>query len=204
MLLVERYQFGDKAYIRKEMEIKRNSISPEQRKLWSQSACAKAEILLESRSITAFMVYVSFRSELDLSRLIEWGWQTGRDVIAPRCIAEDRSMTLHYLRSWDDLMPGAYGIMEPNPAVTPPIDDGYAPDVVFVPGLAFDRQGGRLGYGGGYYDRFAETVIRGAGGQARTLWIGMSFEAQLMANVPLKEHDLIMNGMITEQDVYLL
>lgn len=204
MLLVERNQLDVKAYIRNEMEKKRNSLPSEQRKVWSESACAKAAILLERRSSAAFMVYVSFRSELDLSSLIEWGWRTGRDVIAPRCIASERTMTLHYLRSWDDLMPGAYGIMEPNPDVTPPIDGGYAPDVVFVPGLAFDRQGGRLGYGGGYYDRFAEALLSGADVGARTLWLGISYEAQLIAEVPLEEHDLKINGMITEQDIYLL
>lgn len=202
--MADRNQLGDKAYIRKQMAEKRNSLSAGQRKLWSEMACAKAVTLLSSRASAAFMVYVPFRSELDLSKLIEWGWQTGRDVIAPRCIAADRSMTLHYLRSWEDLRPGAYGIMEPNPAVTPPIDNGYAPDVVLVPGLAFDRQGGRLGYGGGYYDRFAEAQLAQTEEAARALWIGMSFEAQLVDEVPLEEHDFKVHGIITELDVYLL
>jgi len=201
--LAEWNQSGDKAYIRNQMIQKRNSISALQREQWSMAACMNAQALLESRSKAAFMVYVPFRSELDLTKLIEWGWQSGREVIVPRCIAADRSMTLHYLRSWDQLASGAYGIMEPNPLVTPAIEKGFVPDIVFVPGLAFDRKGGRLGYGGGYYDRFAASQLELAGEAARTLWIGTAFEAQLVDEVPLEEHDLPMHGIITELDVYL-
>nr|MBC9203618.1 5-formyltetrahydrofolate cyclo-ligase [Paenibacillus sp. PL91] len=187
------------------MAIKRNSLSSEQRKLWSEQACSNAEKWLEKYKEAALMVYVPFRSELDLAHLIEWGWRTGRNVIAPRCVASDRSMTLHYLRSWDDLMPGAYGIMEPNPAVTLPIDDGYVPDIVLVPGLAFDRKGGRLGYGGGYYDRFAEAAnSHNPNNATKALWLGVSFEAQFIDDVPTEEHDLKMDGWITESGVYML
>ncbi|MCF2940090.1 5-formyltetrahydrofolate cyclo-ligase [Paenibacillus alkaliterrae] len=173
------------------------------RQTWSEAACAKAKVLLEKRSASAFMAYVSFRSELNLAELIEWGWQTGRDVIVPRCDAADHSMTLHYLRSWEELMPGAYGIMEPNPAVTLPIYNGFAPDVVFVPGLAFDRKGGRLGYGGGYYDRFAAEQLQLGEAATRTLWLGAAYEAQLVERVPREAHDVQMHGLITEQDIYM-
>jgi 5-formyltetrahydrofolate cyclo-ligase len=204
--LAERNQLDDKAYIRNQMAIKRNSLSSDQRKLWSEQACANAEKWLEKYNAATLMVYISFRSELDLTNLIEWGWRTGRDVIVPRCVASDRSMTLHYLRSWDDLMPGAYGIMEPNPAVSLPIVDGYVPDIVLVPGLAFDRQGGRLGYGGGYYDRFAEAAISGAdiNNATNTLWLGVSFDAQFIDDVPTEEHDLKMDGWITESGIFML
>ncbi|WP_157265768.1 5-formyltetrahydrofolate cyclo-ligase [Paenibacillus sp. FJAT-27812] len=202
--MAEQNQLVDKAYIRKQMAIKRNSLLPEQRKLWSDLACANAGKWLEHHLSAKLMVYVSFRSELDLTSLIEDCWQAGREVIVPRCVESDRSMTLHYLRSWDDLMPGAYGIMEPNPAVTPPIEEGYVPDIVLVPGIAFDRNGGRLGYGGGYYDRFAEAVAGGNDKTTKTLWLGMSFEAQFIAEVRLEEHDLKMDGWISESGVYLL
>jgi len=198
--LVERNQRGDKTYIRNQMTIERNNLSIEQRRLWSEAACSKAKAFIESHSSKAFMVYVSFRSELDLSSLIEWGWQTGRKVVAPRCIAADRSMELYTLQSWDDLRPGAYGIMEPNPEAAQRVEDNCELGVVFVPGLAFDLQGGRLGYGGGYYDRFAESVQNSG---SKPYWLGISFEAQLIAEVPLEEHDLKMDGIITERNMYL-
>ncbi len=201
--MAETNPIGNKTYIRKQMAMKRNGLRAEQRKIASAAACAKAQMLLESRSVDSFMVYIAFRSELDLSELIEWGWRTGRDVIVPKCIAADRSMNLYYLRSWDELTTGAYGIMEPNPSVAPRVETGVAPDVIIVPGLAFDRNGGRLGYGGGYYDRFAEQMQGSAAGNDHRLWLGASFEEQLVDEVPLERHDLVMDGLITEHEVYL-
>ncbi|WP_051250518.1 5-formyltetrahydrofolate cyclo-ligase [Paenibacillus harenae] len=194
----------EKAVFRRQMTQRRDGLPMERRKEWSSAACANAKGLLESRSVQSFMVYISYRSELNLSELIEWGWQSGRAVIVPRCVAADFTMTLHDLRSWDELVPGAYGIMEPNPATTPALDKSYMPEAVFVPGLAFDRNGGRLGYGGGYYDRFAAARLKDAGEAARTLWIGAAFEAQLVEGFPIEAHDLPMDGILTEKDVYMV
>lgn len=204
--MIERNQSIDKADVRKQMAQKRNSLSTEERKLKSEAACEKAMVLLDNLSIKTFMVYIPFRSELDLSALIEWGWRTSRDLIVPRCVYEDRSMTLHLLRSWDELIPGAYGIMEPNPLLTPTINIELVPEIVFVPGLAFDKNGGRLGYGAGYYDRFATTLLeRSVTDPAlRTLWIGTAFEEQLIDKVPMEEHDLPLDGILTEQRVYMI
>lgn len=192
-----------KAGIRKEMTGRRDSLSPEQRRRWSEAVCARAKEMLEKQAAASFMAYVSFRSELDLSGLIEWGWQTGKSVIVPRCIAADRSMTLYYLRSWDELTPGAYGIMEPNPEAAQPVEEGYAPDVVFVPGLAFDRKGGRLGYGGGYYDRFSQKLRSASPSSRNVCWFGAAYEAQLVEQVPCEGHDLAMQAILTENNVYI-
>lgn len=194
---------GNKAYMRNQMTFKRNGLSSEQRNLWSEAACANAQELVESRGAAAFMIYVAFRSELDLSALMEWGWRTGRAVIVPKCEASDRSMTLYELRSRDELKAGAYGIMEPDPHKAAKVQVAM-PEIVFVPGLAFDRHGGRLGYGGGYYDRFAEAIRSARQEHEETLWLGMAFEEQLTDEVPLEPHDLRMNGIITEQSVYML
>jgi 5-formyltetrahydrofolate cyclo-ligase len=117
-------------------------------------------------------------------------------------VAADFSMTLHELQGWNQLIPGAYGIREPDPAMTPALGDDAMPEVVFVPGLAFGRDGGRVGYGGGYYDRFAAARLKHSGKASRTLWIGAAFEAQLVDGLPLETHDLAMNGIVTEKAVY--
>ncbi len=174
---------------------KRNEWTNEQRQQWSSAACKHAIEWLQERRIETIMAYIAFRSELDLTELIEWGWKAGKDILVPRCVESDRSMTLHPLRSWDELMRGAYGIMEPNPAATLPIDDGFVPEVVFVPGLAFDRSGGRIGYGGGYYDRFGDSIR--AGGK-KALWVGVGYEAQLAEDIPLEAHDLRMDYRLSE------
>ncbi|MCA0756700.1 5-formyltetrahydrofolate cyclo-ligase [Paenibacillus sp. N4] len=197
--LTEENVLLQKAGIRKELAGRRDSLSMEQRSRWSETVCARAKELLERKAAASFMAYVSFRSELDLSGLIEWGWQTGRTVIVPRCHAANRSMTLYRLRSWEELKPGAYGIMEPNPDIAQPLEADYVPEAVFVPGLAYDRRGGRLGYGGGYYDRFAESLQNA---ERTVLWLGPAFEAQLVERVPSEGHDLKVQAVITESNVY--
>lgn len=179
----------------------RNSIPAEERARWSAEACAHATAWIEEQSIDSFMVYLAIRSELDLTSLIEWGWRTGRTVIAPRSNETDRSMTLYHLEDWSQLEKGTYGILEPSPSLAR--ETRIMPQVVFTPGLAFDRNGGRLGYGGGYYDRFARANSDISKSDAvKPLWIGTAYEAQLIDAVPTEGHDAVMDGIVTERQLY--
>ena len=180
---------------------RRDSLPAQQRKAWSESACEAAIDWLEHRNTRSFMVYASFRSELDTRRLIEWGWQHGVKVIVPRCIPQERSMELFMVHEWQDLKPGAYGILEPDPTKASMLDiDKEMPEAVFVPGLAFDSKGGRLGYGGGYYDRFHDRMVLtlSNGNEAYPPWIGLGYEAQMVEAVTMEAHDARIDAVITE------
>lgn len=192
-----------KQAIRSEMTRIRNGLAEEERRAWSLAASGHAAAYLEASSLEAFMAYVSFRSELDLSSLIEWGWEKGMEVIVPKCNTADRSMTLYRLKNWDQLKPGEYGIMEPDPLAAEELNPKRMPQVVFVPGIAFDLNGGRMGYGGGYYDRFAAKLYDAGGAAHRVQWIGASFEAQLVEELMLEPHDIRMNGILTQRQLYL-
>lgn len=185
--------------------LKRDGLPESSRMEGSDTVCQHALDWLRRRMelgvpVQNVMIYVSFRSELDTTLLIEWCWRMGMTVIVPRCIRADRSMELYAVRAWDELAPGAYGIREPDPAVAARFKASFVPDVVFVPGLSFDLKGGRLGYGGGYYDRFHERLSAAAGltGSPMPSWVGLGFEAQLEERVPMDEHDVYVDGVITE------
>lgn len=112
-------------------------------------------------------------------------------------------MTLYRLESWSQLAPGSYGIREPDSAKAAALSADYLPDTIIVPGLAFDRLGGRMGYGAGYYDRFAERLGRLAERrEQKLLWIGAGFEAQFVERVPLEVHDLRLDGVVSELAFY--
>lgn len=200
--MAERNNRGDKAVMRDERTRQRNQLSAGQREIWSSLACGHAAAFLEKLSVTTFMAYVSFRSELDLTPLIEWGWRTGRTVVVPRCIAADRSMKLYILSDWKELSEGAYGIMEPDPGQAPELESDRQPEVVFVPGLAFDLAGGRLGYGGGYYDRLAARLRAEGTDKPGIRWIGAAFDIQRAERVALDDHDLRLDGVVTEKGFY--
>ncbi|MDQ6420102.1 5-formyltetrahydrofolate cyclo-ligase [Paenibacillus sp. LHD-117] len=198
-----RYAERDKGELRSVYAAARNALDASKRKQWSREVCRHAATLAERTSARTIMAYVSFRSELDLSELIEWCWRKDVRVIVPRCTFADRGMTLHELKSFEQLRPGAYGIMEPDPALAEQLPSDSVPDIVMVPGLAFDKVGGRLGYGGGYYDLFSErmSILARESGK-ETIWLGVSFEAQLQDHVPGESHDLRLDGVVTEQTIY--
>ncbi|QHW33023.1 5-formyltetrahydrofolate cyclo-ligase [Paenibacillus rhizovicinus] len=196
---------GEKQAARKAAALKRDALPEANRMAWSDTVCQLAVEWLRRRigqgeTIRSVMVYVPFRSELDTTLLIEWCWRTGVSVIIPRCIRSDRSMELYAIEAWDELSPGAYGIREPDPVTAKRCKAAFIPDVVFVPGLAFDRGGGRLGYGGGYYDRFHERLAASArlAGSAMPAWIALGYEAQQADAVPMDGHDVYVDGGITE------
>ena len=98
-----------------------------------------------------------------------------------------------------DLAVASFQLLEPSAAVRADATRRVAPsdvDLFIVPGVAFDRQGGRLGYGRGYYDRLLALARPGAAA------VGLAFEAQLVERVPAAAHDVPMDAVVTEAAVY--
>jgi 5-formyltetrahydrofolate cyclo-ligase len=146
------------------------------------------------------LAYVPFRSELDTRALIAEAWAGGSSVLLPRVIRASGTMSLHQVRSWEELAPGSYGIPEPAAGDAALTEQIIMPDVVFVPGLAFDRTGGRLGYGAGYYDRLRAAWEKQLPANP-PLWVGLAYGVQLLPEVPMDDHDAYMDMLITEEGI---
>ena len=134
--------------------------------------------------------YVSLPGEVETRPLIGRLLSQGRAVLVPRCRAGGE-MDLVPISSLDDLTPGAYGILEPGPDLTP---TGEMPDLAVVPALAFDRRGMRLGQGGGYYDRFLAAY-------PFLLKIGCALTPFLTDCVPTEPTDQRLDGIATESSL---
>ncbi|AJY73924.1 hypothetical protein VN24_03990 [Paenibacillus beijingensis] len=183
----------------------RSGIEPRSRARQSHAVCDYAADWIARSALPEFMAYVPFRSELDTHSLMQWGWENGIGVIIPRCDPSARQLTLYRIQSPDDLAAGAYGIMEPDPSRLTPLPRPYVPAVILLPGLGFDGKGGRLGYGGGYYDRFlqeldAECASRGID---RPLRFGLAYTEQIVSGVLMEDHDERLDGTITEHGIEL-
>ena len=100
------------------------------------------------------LTYVSKDSEPDTFRIIKRAWRDGKKVAVPRCIDNTCEMTFYYITSFKQLASGSFGVMEPKPAQCQPWEGDGQGSICIVPGMAFDCEGFRLGYGKGYYDRF--------------------------------------------------
>ena len=134
-------------------------------------------------------LFAATRGEPATRPIVEAAIRSGRETLLPRC-KDAGHLEFAPVHAWDELEAGRYGLLEPiSESSRAPGRDG---DLVLVPGLAFDRRGGRLGRGGGYYDRCFEGLQRGSP------WLlGLGFSFQLVDEVPLEVHDRRLDGWLT-------
>ena len=136
--------------------------------------------------------YIPFGDEPDIRMILSTALQDGKKVAVPKTFTDRKVMIPYLFTGWEDLVPGVYGILEPDPERTEMADPEKI-DLIVMPGVAFDRQGGRLGYGGGYYDRFL------AGLPKRPLMMAPCFSEQVLDEVPMEKHDFRVDGLVTDQ-----
>ena len=179
-----------KADLRKAYLQKRDEICSEDRKAWSLQILeqlSKHKIYQEARVI---FTYVSFRSEVDTLGIIEQLLQEGKRVFVPVVNTALRNMHAAEIFSIQDLKSGYKGILEPS--FDAPKANVAEIDLCLIPGAVFDSRGFRIGYGGGYYDRFLPTLNESA------YCIGLAFEAQMVDELPHENHDVKVHETLNE------
>jgi len=151
--------------------------------------------LSEVRQWSTLFIYVNFRSEVETVELITHCLGQGKRVAVPLVEASTHSMLPLFIKDpGNDLVPGYYGIPEPDPKMCS-LAEAERIDVAVIPGSVFDINGGRLGYGGGYYDRF----LLNDAPQAKR--IGFAFELQVVEQVPMLAHDQPLDILVTEKRI---
>lgn len=190
-----------KSVMRKEIEALRSAVPQESSPSYSEEACNRAAELLRGlpdRESGVACVYFPFGNELDVMPLIEQCWREGVPVAAPRTIPSMRRLQLHLVSGPDDLEIGTWGIREPR-ADCPLIEDYSSIAWMLMPGLAFDLEGSRLGYGGGYYDRLLEEMtVRGIPLPFR---LAVVYDCQMVDKVPTEPHDGKVDAIVTEKRI---
>jgi 5-formyltetrahydrofolate cyclo-ligase len=159
--------------------------------------CAKLVSLPEYATARTVMYYVDVRSEARTRHHLPAALGHDKRIVVPYCVAGE--LELFHLASMDELAVGTYRILEPRAELRELPGKRVAPaelDLVVVPGVAFDRQGGRLGHGLGYYDK----LLRHARPDAPL--VALAFECQLFPEIPMGSHDVYMDRVITEAAVY--
>jgi len=139
------------------------------------------------------MMYLDFRNEVRTGTLVSRSMDDGKRVVVPATEKKDSVLIPSLIVDYPgDLQPGNWGILEPKPHCLRPVEPGDI-DLVFVPGVAFDLRGNRLGYGGGYYDRFLAKL------SSRSVFIALAFEMQVRRYVYPAVHDIAMHYLVTEK-----
>lgn len=184
--------------LRKKILEERDKLSPLERKEKSNVIGERFLQLIEAADCSTIFLYVSFKSEVDTHKLIRTLLDLGKIVAVPVVSVRDRKMTAVRLADLKtDLVSGYCGILEPRlEIIKERCIDHRSIDIVVLPGSVFDENGGRLGYGGGYYDRFLANEVSSSAGR-----IALSFEFQVRKKIPQESHDEPVDYVITEKRV---
>ncbi len=184
-----------KQQIREQAHANRNA-QPDKDEV-SRQIVARFMALPEYAAARTIMFYVDVRSEVRTRNDLANALQTGKRIVVPYCV--DGELELFHLESMDELELGMYRILEPRadlrsvPEKRINVEDL---DLIMVPGVGFDRRGGRTGHGKGYYDKLLEHA------RLDTPLIALAFECQLFPEIPMQSHDMFMDKVVTEQTSY--
>lgn len=202
---------GRKREMRVRMAERRDAVPEGERRELSARLCrvAERELVEPLRKRLgrplAVCLYGAFRSEADPADLAASCMAKGDVIYAPRVAPGGETMEVRRLASPADWIRGRYGVPEPDPSRTEalsPAELAEKLDLILVPGLAFDRWGRRLGYGGGHYDRLYRLVRAGEPSDSAgrgPLWAGFAFSFQIVDEaLPAESHDLRLDAVATE------
>ncbi len=183
--------------LRKEKLIARDQLTVEYLKENSKNICDRVMKMTSFKKSKTVFIYVDFRSEVKTRELISKMFEMGKRVVVPVTLLEERDLLPVYINNLTtDLAPGYASIPEPVKAIreTQKVASETI-DLIFLPGSVFDERGGRMGYGGGFYDRFVSVRA------PQALRVGLAYEIQMVERAPLHDHDEYMDRVITEKRV---
>lgn len=187
--------FKSKKALRRHIQEERNKMSFEQRADLSFEIMNNLWSLSDYENAKHVFFFISFRSEVLTEPMIKRSLSESKTVMLPCTFPEKRIMIASEVRDLEkELFIGNYDIPEPREEFIRPVDPLQI-DAVILPGVAFDEIGRRLGYGGGYYDRFLESC------RDDCLKIALAFELQIVKEVPAQFHDQTVDYVITEKRI---
>jgi len=196
---------ADKTALRKAALRKRDAIPAGLKSEKDKAIKERLLSLKEFGDARSVLFYASFRSEVETLCLIEEALKMGKSVSLPVVDAKAGRLRIGKVKGIEELSPGYMGIPEPHGGRAAKIHEA---DLIIVPGAAFDRQGGRLGYGKGYYDKLLRGLPTGQAGSRppfagarRPLTLALAYDEQVVEGIPVESHDITMDVIITDKEV---
>lgn len=177
----------NKKEIRKSFIYIRNSITEEERKVFNKNIFSNFINSTFIRNYDVFLIYVSVKSEVDTLDIIDCLLKTDKKVAVPHC--DGKNMFFYFIESVNDLVNGAFGILSVDISKSKRVEN-FDKTLCVVPGVSFDNNFNRLGYGGGYYDRFLSDNNITA--------LGLCYERCISDILPAEDHDIKMDFVLTE------
>jgi len=188
-------QESNKAELRNLFRTRRHNLTRDKRSDASARIRTRLLDLPETRLAGSVLLYVPTKNEVDTWPLLEHFWTVGVQILLPRCRDNQPGfMDIHAVNSAAELGPGQFGLTEPILGLAPLVTEPE-PDLILVPALAFDRRGFRLGFGGGYYDRFLTRLTH------PHLRVGLAYDFQIAERLPAEPWDMPVQRIITQDTI---
>lgn len=182
-----------KTELRRQYKAMRLAMEDEDKAHRDEKIFEKLKTLWAFRDCDTLYTYVSTPIEVDTKKIIEYCLQTGRRVAVPLCGEVTGEMDFYYIDSLSQLSPGHFGVWEPEADESRRADGKSG--LCLVPGLSFDKEGYRLGYGKGYYDRFLSAF----GGQS----VGLCYEECIRSGLVHGRYDKTIPTVVTDKRIYV-
>lgn len=177
-----------------------SSLDEKQRQLAAERALENLMANIYWKEARSLLAYLAFGYELDADPVIQTAIEEGKNVFVPK--VSGNLMSFHQVKSLEGpFKKGVFGIREPlESSLEWEFFSSPEPALVLVPGLAFNKNGSRLGRGRGYYDRFISRIRHEAetAGEQAPLCIGYTYKELLTEKVPTEEFDQIIDGLVSD------
>lgn len=181
--------------IREDVLNKRDRLTLQYRTDSSRIICNDLFNLDEYKQAGVVHFYLNIKSEVVTEDAVKSAISTGKDVVVPVMDKRERRLHLSRLRDCEiELALSSHGIIEPKPEFCKFVDLKDI-DLMVLPGVAFDLNGHRVGYGAGYYDRLLRDADK------RPFLVALAFEVQIVNKIPIGDHDVRMDKIITEKRI---
>jgi 5-formyltetrahydrofolate cyclo-ligase len=190
MLICDRKQ-----YIRRSIRAVRRGLSEAERLARSRRVWERVADLSCYQRAHMVLSYMAFDHEVLTDGLMQQAMASGKQLVLPMVLGERQDMALYAIEDLGrDVAPGYRGILEPQSRRTRTVPPEIL-DLAFIPGVAFDLRGGRLGFGAGFYDRLLSRLPRGIP------TVGLAFDFQVIPRLPFQSHDMLLEAIVTEHRV---
>lgn len=183
----------EKKEIRNLILNKRNNLKLKEKSLKDESifkTLIENDLYKTSKNI---FIFINYGSEVETKKIINKAIQEGKKIYVPKTIKENKEMRAIEIKSLKNLKEDKFGILEPE-NFEGEINKNEL-DLIIVPGAAFDRRGNRIGYGGGYYDRYFSDL------EINIKKVALSYELQLVKNIVSEKYDIKVDFIITENEI---
>lgn len=179
----------DKTHIRDRIKNLRNNMSSDECMQKSELICRRFCELDEYKSADNICIYISKGNEVNTRIIVDQTWKDEKNVYVPKVYGK----LMHFIRitGYDELIKGNFGILEPE---SDEYDDDGMEGLMVMPGVAFDEDRNRIGFGGGYYDRYLAD-------HSRLMTVALAYECQIVSHIDNEQTDIKPHMIITESKI---